>query len=201
MGGFGASSAQFLGAFYAQAFLKKKIVTDDELLDAYFTCAWQGKGVRPSGYDVLAQHMQGCVYLHREKNEALSFEWPFTDISFELIHTRHKLPTHHHLVELSLPEAMGQLARLVLSAKHSFLTVDAEQLIDAVNDYYEQLNEMHLVAEHTISMINQLKKDPDVLAIKGCGALGADVLLILTPTVSRKTLRKRLLKQGYNIVT
>ena len=192
LGGFGASSAQFLGAYYAQAFLKDKSVDRDALLNAYFDCSWSGEGLRPSGYDVLAQHMQGCVYLHREQNEYVSFAWPFLDVSFILIHTGHKLQTHQHLKQLILPDTMERLTSLVGMAKEAFITADAEQLIDAVNGYHTHLHQLQWVAPHTVSRIEQLRQDPDVLAVKGCGAMGADVLLVLVPTDKRDSLRKRL---------
>ena len=197
LGGFGASSAQFLGAYYAQAFLKDKPVDREALLKAYFDCSWSGEGLRPSGYDVLAQHMQGCVYLHREQNEYISFAWPFVEVSFVLIHTGHKLQTHEHLKQVVLRAPMARLTSLVGMAKEAFITADAQKLIDAVNGYHAHLHQLHWVAPHTVSLIEQLRQDPDVLAVKGCGAMGADVLLILVPTDKREPIKNRFLEQGY----
>ena len=54
-------------------------------------------------------------------------------------------------------------------------------MIEAVNGYHERLLRMDLVASHSLEQIEALKTQADVLAIKGCGAMGADVLLLLVP--------------------
>ncbi|MFZ4076363.1 MAG: hypothetical protein ACOYKA_00115 [Legionellaceae bacterium] len=200
LGGLGASSAQFLGAYYAQAFLKGTSIDPQEMLDAYFDCAWRGVGLRPSGYDVLAQHRQGHVYLNRSSDDYLSLNWPFLDISFVLIHTGHKLQTHHHLEALVLPLVMERLTALVYSARDAFLTAQSSLLIDAVNGYFEQLKQMNWVTPHTIGLVEHLKQDPDVLAIKGCGAMGADVLLVLVPNERLSAAREKFRGQGYLIL-
>lgn len=56
---------------------------------------------------------------------------------------------------------------------------DSNSLVDAVNTYHQRLLEMGLTAEHSQQQILQLKTDKNILAAKGCGALGADVLLVV----------------------
>lgn len=180
-GGLGASSAQWLGAWYASNYLKKIQSTPDEMLDAYFQTAWQGTGVRPSGYDVLAQSLSGCVYIHRRKAQSHCYTWPFQDLAFVVLHTGEKLATHHHLQSLNLTSEIEPLATLVESAKSAFESANRTRIIEAVNAYHQCLLKLNLVASHSLHQIIALQKNPDVLAIKGCGAMGADVLLLLVP--------------------
>ncbi|WP_229776915.1 hypothetical protein, partial [Alicyclobacillus cellulosilyticus] len=50
LGGMGASSAQFIGAYLA-SLTDSEPVHVSSLLETYFNYAWNGKGLCPSGYD------------------------------------------------------------------------------------------------------------------------------------------------------
>ena len=199
-GGLGASSAQWLGAYYAHLHLQNKPLSRHDMLEDYFESAWQGIGIRPSGYDVLAQSLQGCVYIHRQKTQCNTYAWPFADLAFILLHTGKKLATHHHLQSLTLTAKIQQLANIVESAKKAFESADIERVIDAVNAYHEALLEEHLVANHSLQCMDSLKQNKDILAMKGCGAMGADVLLLLVPTNTLPQMRDYLSATGLNVL-
>ncbi|AHE68165.1 mevalonate kinase family protein [Legionella oakridgensis] len=178
-GGMGASSAQFLGAYYASCYLHNKMPTLMEMHNAYAEVSWNGQGLRPSGYDVLAQSLYGCVYIHHQQHQYQIYNWPFDDLAFILLHTGKKLATHHHLQHASLPEKIIELAGIVESGKRAFESSNGFRLIEAVNAYHEQLMIFNLVAEGSQQYLEWLRQQPGVLAAKGCGAMGADVLLLL----------------------
>lgn len=199
IGGLGASSAQFLGAYWA-AQSSSHMMNQEALLEAYWACSWQtGQGVRPSGYDVLAQASSGCVYMNHHAVSA-SYTWPFTDMAFILLHTGDKLPTHHHLQDICLTEAMTALSSIVLSGHEAFLRVDSQQLIKAVKAYHQTLRELNLVASRTQKQLARLARDQDVLACKGCGAMGADVLLVLVPSEQLLACKKRFNIDGWRVL-
>lgn len=193
-GGMGASSAQFLGAYLASQ------QSSVSLLDAYFQSAWQGAGLRPSGYDVLAQSQTGCVVIDRQKGICQSYPWPFKDLDFLLLHTGQKLATHHHLQTAVLPSHLTKLTSIVDNAKMAFETKESQGIVDAVNAYHHQLARMDLVANYSMQCIASLKKQPDIVAIKGCGAMGADVLLVITQAHQSLALHQHLFEQGWHIL-
>lgn len=199
-GGMGASSAQFLGAYWASMHLQKKTAEQHHMLDAYLQSAWSGEGLPPSGYDVIAQSRHGCVYIDKQKEIFENFPWPFQDIAFLLLHTGQKLATHHHLKSMTLPSNLDQLITTVKKAKAAIEQINSQQMIDAVNAYHHQLRDMNLVADHTTQYIESFKRQPDILAIKGCGAMGSDVLLLLIPKKRQLELSKNLSKKGWNIL-
>src|SRR4051794_40802652 len=53
LGGLGASSAQFLGAYLASCSFLGVEPNKNALLKAYYEFAWRGEGLKPSGYDLL----------------------------------------------------------------------------------------------------------------------------------------------------
>lgn len=188
-GGMGASSAQFVGAYWASAFLNHHTPAQDEILKAYWQCAWQGKGLRPSGYDVLAQsslssqmsdELPACLSIHRRDDRLDSYSWPFRDLVFIIAHTGDKLATHHHLFNTTLLDDVERLDALVSMAHHALIQLDTQALVDAVNGYHQALMSMNRVAKHTQQLMSNLRGQPGLLAIKGCGAMGADALICLT---------------------
>ncbi len=201
IGGLGASSAQFLAAYKAYLSKHHQALNADALLKAYWACSFQeGKGIRPSGYDVLAQAQSGCVYLNRSQSENKVYTWPFADIAFVLLHTGEKLATHHHLQALQLTDAIDLLSPIVDLGKKAFDEADSALLIEAVNAYYQQLLALDLVAPQTEAYIKQLSHHPDVLALKGCGAMGADVMLALVPLHRLKESMNYFSAEGFSIL-
>lgn len=202
-GGLGASSAQFIGAYYAKAFLESSRVDPASLLEAYYEAAWSGKGIKPSGYDVLAQTQpSGCgVFINKNQNILKSTPWPFKDLGLILLHTGKKLATHIYLADTRLPREINTLARLAEQGFSSFQEKNSQRLIKAVNDCYHALEAMSLLAPHTREMIGDLKKHPEILAMKGCGALGSDVILLLTAIEDQNATVAKLIKEGYFLLT
>lgn len=199
-GGLGASSAQWLGAYYACHYLQQKSVSPEHLLDAYFESAWQGKGSRPSGYDVIAQTAQGSVYINHRQQESEEYHWPFHDLAFILVHTGQKLATHHHLQSIKLTHDMQPMSSIVESAKRAFKTTDSLRVIDAVNAYHHHLLHHGLVATHSLTMIQHLQQEVEILAAKGCGAMGADVILLLVAKHHLLKTREYLVNRKMNVL-
>jgi len=52
-------------------------------------------------------------------------------------------------------------------------------LIESINENFKALKKAKLVAPQALKTIEKLASHEDVLAVKGCGALGADVFCVL----------------------
>ncbi len=149
----------FLGAYLASLYLKNTLPSQKDLLEAYLQSAWQGEGLPPSGYDVLAQSQSGCVFIERQKGLCKNRGWHFKILLFLLLHTGKKLATHEHLKSTEIKKQLKPLADTVYEAQISFETVDSKRLIDTINTYYHQLLQLNLVAEHSMEHINFLRKN------------------------------------------
>lgn len=199
-GGLGASSAQFIATYLATCHLLRLMPSSKSLLSAYYESAWSGEGLRPSGYDVIAQTQNRCVYINRQQDHMHSYDWNFEDIAFLLLHSGQKLETHYHLQRLSLPSSVNYLSRLSEQGKEAFEKRDSEALVEAVNNYQLELTKLNLVAPHSLQYIKALKEQSDVMAAKGCGAMGADVLLLIVPRDALKAKIRNLIAEGWNIL-
>lgn len=201
LGGLGASSAQFVGVYKASMQLSGTSFIRENLLDAYYESAWQGVGIRPSGYDVLAQSFeQGCVVINRNQNILQPFSWPFKDLGVLLLHTGFKLATHEHLQKAALPQNIKELARCSDWGRRAFEGNNPAEFIRAVHAFQLELIEAKLVAYETLLALKTFSDDPDILAAKGCGAMGADIILLLMnkDKISRK--KQFLQDLGWNVV-
>ena len=183
-GGFGASSAQFLLFYGLKKWLQNprkfniKNIDPNRLINDYIACAWDGIGLAPSGTDLLSQLYGNIVFYHRAKQTLQRYHWIFQEIDFLLLRTGNKIPTHQHLKTLTDFHS-DNLQQLVIQAKHAFDQNDANLLITVVNDYADELQSLNLVSDGTKELLTTIKTQTPALATKGCGALGADVILII----------------------
>jgi mevalonate kinase len=179
-GGLGASSAQFALLY---AFLNDWTAPLDlkTLLAEYRECAWSGEGTPPSGADVVAQLTGGVTYFDGRSFSSERLAWPFPEIGFSLIRTGAKLATHEHLREGALaPHAT--LRTIVLEARKAFETHDEMRLIEAVNACALVLRQSGLTAPTTTDLLDQMRDNHELFwAAKGCGAMGADIVVVLHP--------------------
>lgn len=176
LGGFGASTAQFLAAY---AFWRAESDWDmSHLLETYLHYAYSGQGLAPSGADLIAQWQGGVTFFDKKTMQAEPLAWPFKNLQFALLHTQQKLATHTHLQAIDTINTDDLLAP-VLEAKQAWQSAEAAHLINAVNDYQARLQSKGLTATHSLKHIAHCQSIPGVLAVKGCGAMGSDVILLL----------------------
>ena len=68
---------------------------------------------------------------------------------------------------------------IVQAALVSLNDINSEGFIECIKNYADALQAQDLVAEKTQAILKLSAANSDILACKGCGALGADVILIL----------------------
>ena len=187
LGGFGASTAQFaavcafgdgLGAW------ESGIATSDwtRLLELYRSVAWSGEGGRPSGADLIAQIRGGVSAFEEASGLSEVFAWPFPGLDLTLLRTGRKLATHEHLREIVVDGShLSALREGAVAAVESMRSGDAAAFCAAIACYGERLATLRLCAERTVDLLAQARRELGelVLAAKGCGAMGADVLVLL----------------------
>lgn len=182
MGGFGASSAQFLLASIVTEVLKNpegaEVSNIENIWRTYRQMELVSKeGLRPSGADIIAQYAGGLTEIHIEPMNFKSFKWPLEDYCVLLAHTGHKMATHEHLRGLK-KVSTEELEWIYARALEMMSMGEAIPFFDSVNDYYGELLELGLVSEATQVIVTSLMTKPFVRAAKGCGAMGSDVVAI-----------------------
>lgn len=197
-GGFGWSGAQFLFLYalkqwheQGQSPEKLPSINRNQILAEFLSYAWNGEGWAPSGLDIISQLYGGvlCVSSPRKikDNKVISVtvdrfdkqeEWPFQGIDFCLLRTGSKVATHNHLSSLKNVE-LTNLKAFSEKAGKSLQTKNEEAFIESLREFREELKEQSLIDPSSLKMIREIEERPEVLVAKGCGALGADVILVI----------------------
>ena len=184
-GGLGASSAAFLFWYRAWLYFSGQPPLDlqnkdhvKRLLTYFKQTHWDGIGVMPSGLDVLAQNRAGLVWVDAVQGLVSPVSWPFHDVGVCLMHTGKKVATHKHLCALDSSASYARIAALTQKAYKALCAHDKLGFIHAINTGATHLFERGLMADHTHAALVSARTMPFFLAGKGCGALGADVILI-----------------------
>lgn len=185
IGGFGASTAQFLSAYALWLYKEaaqldmEKILDFKHILEAYYEVAWNGQGLRPSGADVVGQLIGSLTFFEKRQGLINVKNWPFSGLEFYLIHTGNKVATHEHLRMLKKFDTTN-LEQSFVQIKESFDVASEEKFLEGIKSYAKGLKELNFTCEPTLNLLKDLQSIPGVRAAKGCGALGADVVLVIT---------------------
>ncbi len=201
-GGFGASSAQFVGVFAWSKLPEGKwheFSVSAEDLWRTFKSLDHGRGQAPSGADVVAQALGGVTVFESTPFKARSFDWPFKDLVVVLARTGEKLATHDHLRE-RLPVS-DHLIKLAKSGVAAFVSAQENEFVRLCQTYANELERLQLVTVNTRGLIAQVAANSFVLAVKGCGAMGADVLAVLVPRVALDSTERMLNGLGLEVIS
>ena len=179
LGGFGRSSAEFLSLYLANTLKGPGHLSEvkiKELVKSYQSCA--AALTPPSGADLVAQLKGGICLYDGNSFESQSFNWPWPGKTFLIFHTGKKVATHDHLKSLEDFPVKG-LRTVAKKTIHCFLTKDYNGFIQCVNAYSDQLLSMGFVVEEILDRVQHLRQLQGVDAVKGCGALGVDTVLVI----------------------
>ncbi len=180
-GGFGGSSAEFLLSYCLVNRIPLPLSIEDAFLahKTYLSVVKHIGSPAASGLDVLGQSQKpGIYYIHPAKQELIALAWPFSEHTLAVERTKIKTATHAHLANLPVVDAKP-LNELVMATRLAIETADLEGLILSINTYQDELIRQNLTHANTQALLEHAKQDPTILAQKGCGALGSDVLLTL----------------------
>jgi mevalonate kinase len=196
-GGFGGSTAEFIAVY--------KILRPDgslnDLCERYFKLFKKNK-TPPSGADLVAQfNAKPSFHIYTKNPLSTScHSWPFFDVEILTLKTDLKLATHKHLDklgDLNFSE-LGEISQKVIA---SFLESNLKDFIEKVQNFSNVQSELGLLSRETESIAELIGSIEGVLAVRGCGAMGADVITVFVNKESMdyvweqiKLLNKRLKK-------
>lgn len=197
-GGLGASSAQF--AMLYKLYLKKTNNNFDINTFLHEYKHITKNNIVPSGVDCLAQYDNQNIYFNGSNKSLQTIEWNFKNIDFCILKTGVKITTHEHLnninkLNTNLIEALNIYVRNV---KNSFINQDATTLCTNINLFYQLLDKNKFVIEQTQYLVKHLLNINGILAVKGCGAMLADTLLIIFETNKKQNVMNAI-KQFSNL--
>ena len=177
-GGFGFSSAQFGFVYLLSQIRGGQNLSKDHLLSVWKSYrSLNFDGLVPSGADLVSQWVGNVCLFSFDPFNVRSVSWPFPDLDFFLIHTGEKLNTWEHLKVLS-KRGFSKLSSLAEKAIVNMDSCDKEGFISTVDEYALFLEKENLVHEKTLWFLKKIRKLRYVMTAKGCGAMGAEVVVL-----------------------
>lgn len=177
-GGFGASGAEFLGVYHAIHPLQKNIPYIEKLITDYQgICAFQN-AILPSGADLVAQIYGDVTYWHRAESIVSNEPWPFQNLTYYLMRTGQKCITHEAIKKLSKP-IVQTLSTITKEGYAAFKSRDEAGFIKAIQTYADWMKKENCLSTTTDVLVKKLYASGLIRAAKGCGTMGADVVVVL----------------------
>lgn len=183
-GGFGASTAQiallqgFREGFQSLQTQAQLDLDLGKIHKTYLQFASSKTGVPPSGADLVSQFQGGLLEVDLGKGKLQRHAWPFPQWQVLFFSTGHKLATHEHLIELKDVET-SSLRILYQQAMDAFRENQPLAFVEAFRQYQKMLAIKGWQAENTTRILGSIEKADGVVAAKGCGAMGADVIAVI----------------------
>ena len=179
LGGFGASTAEFIAAC--------KFKNLENPWNMRTKLQELSAGTKPSGVDLVAQFFGSTekseIHFIAPSSEGHSLvKLDFGSHTLALIHTGQKLATHEHLANNFSDKNFVPLKKIVSKARS---LTKLRDFAHAMNEYWRAMNQLNLAAEHTNEIISTMAKHFTLIGAKGCGAMGADVIAIVTPKTEK----------------
>jgi len=192
-GGFGASTAEFLGVVCFHKFFKdmrkqksftyvKDMAATMDFWNVYRDMHKDDK-VPPSGADLIGQIVGGLSVYDASRSAIQVYDWPFDNVAVALYKTSFKIKTHDHL--RTLDESLVPLDMLrskMTDALEGLVTKDFKRFSEASRQFTKRLNDAKLVMPEVLKRCEDIEKIPGVLMARGCGAMGADVIAVYGET-------------------
>jgi hypothetical protein len=179
-GGFGGSTAEF--AFTAMT-LEASTNKNLDIWDWHqrYLDFFESESVKPSGVDLIAQlatRNSGeakfvWVELAHKKTETCTLQPPIF-----IVRTGNKIKTHEHLASLSQQQIDPALADITRDTWLALQQKNWPKLGKNLSLYQGKLQTQGLLAIASQALLEKMKTLPGYLGAKGCGAMGADALLL-----------------------
>lgn len=203
VGGFGASTAQFALLHSLYQLQDKRHVEAERFYDWHLMLndyrSLKYEGAPPSGADLIGMLSGRLTWFDRNNGKIQTFGWPFQEADFLLIHTGQKLVTHEHLKSLGAFETSAfEIA--MMQVQQGLSQIDFKLFIEGLSAYRSELQRQGKVASFTSQTVRELESHAEILFAKGCGALGADVILVLTLKKDSEKTRSLLEKRNLKVI-
>lgn len=207
-GGFGKSTAEFLFAW----------LNDHPKDQSHFMNAFEAyldlyrephlKKLQPSGADLLIQSLGEIAVIDENRNLSKSVSWLYPELGFFILSTGIKIDTHDHIKTLDRTALQGLVpqARNVvkgyLSRDHNFFFNELfkwSQSLKKLGFLHPKIEELVVNLKNRIEFVVK-HIQPAQFLIKPCGALGADVVLIIFDQKLKASIQSVIKEIGLQIV-
>ena len=188
-GGFGKSTAEYLSA-EIKIGNTNKLKNFEKLRSEYIEISQQS-GAEVSGLDLAIQYFGHVTHYDSQTQQYTSNDWAYPEYDFLLVSTGTKVKTHEHIQTLSKKD----LLELIPVSEHviaSYLKSNINEFIVGLKTWSKHLEQLGYLTQQSSELKSTLESHPDILCVKPCGAMGADVLFVLCDKEKTKNVQKKI---------
>lgn len=189
-GGLGFSSAQF-NILYAYSFILKEGGIDQikpqEIWRNYRSL--QFEGFLPSGADVITQWVGGVCVFEQDPLSVETLTSSLPDLNCSVLRTGEYFETHKYLKNFKLGD-VSDLKKISRQGVQAIKQRDEAAFIEAVNDYRKELEAKNYITSKSREILNKLINIKAIKACKGCGAMGAETLIVFYKKQDEEEVKK-----------
>ena len=192
-GGLGFSAAQFNILYAYSCFLRGdsiEKIQPQKLWRNYREMKFEGW--LPSGADVISQWVGGVCVFEQTPLSVESLTATFPEISFFVLKTGDQLNTHEYLKTLNLPD-VSDLKQIAQRGVDSMKSKKEDVFIDSIKEYGKALAEKNFITDKTKQILKKLSSIKEIRACKGCGAMGAETIILLFKKEDKEFVRSQIL--------
>ena len=191
-GGLGFSSAQF-NILYAYSFILRD-GSIDQIKPQDIWRSYRGlrfEGFLPSGADVITQWMGGvCVFEQNPLSiETLTASLP--NLHCAVLRTGEYFETYKYLKDFRLGD-VSDLKKISQQGVYAIKHREEEGFIEAINDYRKGLQAKKYVTQKSQEILDKFARIKAIKAYKGCGAMGAETLIVLYKKQDEEEVKKEI---------
>ena len=206
LGGFGRSTAEYLSVYLYDLYVNQGVrdfantilENLEDFIQQYKQCC--GGEYSPSGADLVAQVTGGLCWYDGMNFSAEKLAWPFPGYDIFVFHTGKKLATHEHLKDLR-EKNFRELIPLLVASRTSLSQENLKVFCQSLDLYYDALNDMGLSDSDVRERVMSLRKNPEILAAKGCGAMGVDTVLVVGESSSLSRIKQLCQGEDFQYIT
>lgn len=191
LGGFGRSTAEYWSATLPD--LIETQVEFSELL-AEYKSLHSGSGV-----DLAFQYFGEVSHVHTAEDIFEKLSWPFENLNFYIVSTGLKINTHEHISQLNMNH-LKDLPPISSEVVTAFKSGDENYFLQKLNLWANKLEELGLTHPNSTKLKRSLEDWDEIKLVKPCGALGADVLLVLFKNEHSEAVKNILNQHGLQIL-
>ena len=189
-GGLGFSSAQF-NILYAYSFILREGSIDQikpqEIWRSYRNL--QFEGFLPSGADVITQWVGGVSVFEQDPLSVETLTSSLPDLHCLVLRTGVYFETHKYLKNFELSD-VSNLKNISQQGVQAIKQRDETAFIEAVNDYRKALQAKNFITQQSQEILNKLINIKAIKACKGCGAMGAETLIVFYKKEDEEEVKK-----------
>ena len=189
-GGLGFSSAQF-NILYAYSFILREghidHIAPQEVWRSYRKLNFEG--FIPSGADIITQWVGGVTIFEQSPLSIESLTSSLPDLDCMILRTGDYFETYKYLKSFQ-PEDMSELKKIAEIAVTAMKQRDENAFISAINDYRKSLKRKNYITDKSDKILNRLEKTKEIKALKACGAMGAETIIVFYNRQDKEAVKK-----------